>query len=99
MLTQLAQNSFDFSYDDQQYTTTYKSILYVALIYGVAISLMSAIFGLILSGPLALLIIIVSPLFVCYLTLELKEKLIPVFVQNLCTEKLEPQSEEQDQAE
>jgi hypothetical protein len=79
MLTQLAQNSFDFSYDDQQYTTTYKSILYVALIYGVAISLMSAIFGLILSGPLALLIIIVSPLFVCYLTLELKKKVNSCF--------------------
>ncbi|MBE0420188.1 hypothetical protein EI165_08630 [Pseudoalteromonas nigrifaciens] len=85
MLTDLENKHFNFTYDELNYTTTYKHIAYVAVLFGMAVSLVSTIIGLILSGPLALITIVASPLLVSYLVLEMKDKLKPMFVQKMCS--------------
>ena len=57
----------------------------VAVLFGMAVSLVSTIIGLILSGPLALITIVASPLLVSYLVLEMKDTLKPMFVQKMCS--------------
>lgn len=85
MLTDLENKHFNFTYDELNYTTTYKHIAYVAALFGMAVSLVSTIIGLILSGPLALITIVASPLLVSYLVLEMKDKLIPLFIEKMCS--------------
>lgn len=93
MLKKLEDNHVEFSSEGKVYRISIRNILICVAFYGLATVLVFAIFSLFLSGPLAIINMLASPLFVCYLMVELETTALPMFIDKFCfpvIEKSEP---------
>ncbi|MAD76020.1 MAG: hypothetical protein CML20_14730 [Rheinheimera sp.] len=89
MLNELNNLKLDIKHNETLNTISYKNILVCLLIFGVVTSAVFTIFSFFLYGPFTLLNIIASPVFVIYVSLELKSQLVPLFFEHMCSEKAE----------
>lgn len=87
MLNELDNLNLDIKHNGILNTISYKKILICMLIFGVVTSVVFTIFSFFLYGAFTLINIIASPIFVIYVSLELKSHITPLFFEHMCTQK------------
>ncbi|MBL0710411.1 MAG: hypothetical protein JJV99_05290 [Colwellia sp.] len=89
MLNELNNLKLDIKHNETLNTISYKNIVVCLLIFGVVTSAVFTIFSFFLYGPFTLINIVASPVFVIYVSLELKSQIVPLFFEHMCSQKTE----------
>lgn len=99
MLKNLDSTVVSFEYGDMKKSISLKGIFILLLVFGLASALVSAIFGVILTGILNIIAIVVSPLAVAFLIVEFKGPVLEFVLDKVCVsdacdaEKIKGESE------